>query len=227
MIFRVLFAFSLLTWALLLKQNSWMLGLVIACMLLMYLDGAKAILFIRSLKLLLWLFIPIIFFQGFFTPGTYIQTPVYLPLSIEGLNHAWFLCLHIMLMFFSALLFFRMLALSEWTYLLSFLPKLTAGLSPYLILVVSLRVRVTEILAKQHLAWGERGKIWLNMPNMMIQTIQMTLDAGHQEAHDLWQHWEKRMRNDGSKQQSFFALNAKDYMYGVLLLSGWLALWLR
>ncbi len=226
MIFRVLFAFSLFVWALLLKQNVWVLGLTVFCIAHMYLIGFKVIVFIRSIKLLLWLFVPITVFHGLFTPGSYVQVPFYLPLTIEGLDQALFLCLHIMLMFFVALLFLRLLSFAEWTYLLSFFPALLNYVRPFIFLLESMRYLAMEILSKQRLQWLAMESKWLNFPDVVVESVQLMVVAGKQEADKLWQQWDAKILQVHLENKGIFAINAHDSIYALLLLSGWV-IWIK
>jgi len=224
MLFRLLLACSLLIWSFCLSNLFTMMLMLIVCTLLLFWRGASWLLCLRSLRLLLWLFVPIIIFHGLFTPGTYIQSPFYLPLSIEGLQRALFLCLHVLLIFFAALSCFRLLKAYEWFFVTQHLPWFGSYLLPYLLLLPALRTQAAHILKQQQQTWQAQQtgylQTCLSLPKLLLQSLHMMLEAGQQEALSLWSNWASRVQ---AKQQyiQWFDGVRLDSISVLLLSLGW------
>ncbi|MDX8383694.1 MAG: hypothetical protein R8M45_06405 [Ghiorsea sp.] len=221
MLFRLLFGVSLLVWAMLAAELWLMLCLTLLSVLILLLRGAKALLFWRSFSLLLWLFLPIIIFQSLFSTGTYIQKPIPLPLTIEGLNRALFLCLHMLLIFFSALTCFRLLAYKEWLRCLYAVPSLGTRIEPYLLLLDPLQTKSLNILHKQRDEWQQTKRKWLYFPQACVQMIEKMLTSGQQEAQMLWEDWEIRSAKARSVYQQPLPPSLLDVLYATIMLLGW------
>lgn len=222
MVVRLLFVVSVLIWVVATVELQPILYLLLCSIFIVRFQGLTLLFFTRSFRLLLWLFVPIFLFHGIFSPGTYIQFPVYLPLSIEGLERALFLCVHIALIFFSAILIFRTLTLSEWCSLLDKLPRADA-IKPYMLLMPRLRKRMADTLFEQKQAWSTMHKRWFHLPDILVLSIQKMLVAGKEEANDLWQTWEERVLQ--GKVETIILWHVKDLLYVGLLVVGWGLMW--
>jgi len=203
----------------------WMLLLLLLCISLLRLRGAKALLFMRSFRLLIWLFIPILLFQSFFSYGTYIQHPFFMPLSIEGLQHAFFLCLHLLLIFFAALACLRLLSYYEWLTCIYHLPWLATLSMPYILLISSLRVHHATMLQEQKQIFKNSDAKWRMFPDLCVTSIETMFIVGRKEANDLWENWE--LRNHAlSSQVVPITFAFADYIYMTLLIFGWSLFWI-
>jgi hypothetical protein len=223
MIVRCLFVVSVLAWVVATKEFQPMFSLLICSLIVLKAQGLSMLFFVRSFRLLFWLFIPILLFHGIFTPGTYMQSPIYLPLSVEGLERALFLCTHVALIFYSALLIFRTLTPTEWFAWLNKLPKADT-LKPYLLLLPVLRKRMAVIVHEQKENWLSTKQRWLHLPDALVLSIQEMAVAGKEEANDLWNNWEKRMLQNDSEVILLWV--SKDILYVVLMVAGWGLMWI-
>ena len=220
MLLRLLFGVSMLIWAMLAADLLLMSFLTLLSVLVLLLRGAKALLFWRSFSLLLWLFVPILLFHGLFSAGTYIKSPFPLPLSIEGLNRALFLRLHMLLIFLAALACFRLLAYAEWLKCLYAVPSMGKRMEPYLLLLQPLQVKSLEILRLQREDWQQNKRKWLYFPHACVDMVEAMLAAGHHEAQMLWSDWETRSKALVACQQTL-PISLLDIVYATMMVCGW------
>jgi energy-coupling factor transporter transmembrane protein EcfT len=222
MIIRGFVVLSLLVWVVALHALLPTLFLVLLCVLGLCFQGLKLVYLLKSFRLLLWLFIPTLFFHGFFTPGTMIQYPIYLPLSIEGLQRGLSICAHIALVFFVAMFLFRLLSKGQWLSLIQRLPLMPRYQANFLLLA-ALQHRVPSILRQQKQLWLLQKERWLALPNMLVKTMQEVMFASKEEAQKLWRDWDIRL---GERQQVALPMWATaDIMYILFLGLGWGVWW--
>jgi len=177
----------------------------------------------RSFKLLLWFFIPTILFQGLFTPGVMVQTPVYLPLSIEGLTRGFYLSMHIAMMFFAALAVFRTFSKQSWLHMMAASPLFALAM-PYVQLLFTLKHEVKYILGSQKQRWQKQERKWSKLPDMLVDSIQMVIQASKSTALDLWQFWDERL-SQPMEEQPMIVANNQLILYVSFLCLGWLVFW--
>jgi len=225
MILRIVFVISLMAWSVMLDHFLLMLAQLLCCFVFLRVKGASRLLFSRSLFLLLWLFLPIFFFQGVFTPGTYIQTPIYIPLSHEGLLRASMLCLHITLIFFSALLAFRLVKISEYTVLLAWSPHLTVKLQSYLILMPRLKQEIVKTLDETRLIWLSMESKWLKLPYMLSLCVESMMVVAKQQAELLWKNWDANILETQVTRESVLRFERTDILYAVFTWVVWTLWW--
>jgi len=226
MFFRIFFVLTLLILAVLAEDVKETLLLCVISSVTLVFRGAKLYLFVKTLSLLLWLFVPIILFHGLFSPGVFIQEPFFLPLSVEGLERALQLCLHITAIFFAALLLTRILKLTEYYYCLSLFPKQKARLMPYLLLLPTLRAFTQNTLAEQRLIWRKQGHKWLSLPYMLVQMMELVIAHAKNEAQAIWLNWDERIKVIAAPLQVKQKITFVDTFYGLLALFIWGTLWI-
>ena len=223
MVVRWIFIISQLVWVALLNSVLPIFFLLMFNMIVLLTQGFPVSYLVKSLKLLLWLWVPILLFHGFFTPGTLIQQPVYLPLSIEGLQQGLYLSAHIGVIFFTAMLVLRVFSKEEWLILLQRLPFFSV-VHPYIQMVLDLRPQVTLIFMQQKQIWEEKNHHWLALPDLFIASIKSTLEAGKKVAYQLWQNWDARMQPISTDEVEVWSVFDARYM--LFLIIGWGLFWL-
>lgn len=202
-----------------------MVGLLLCCLALLKGLGQSHLLFIRSFRLLFWFYLPILLLHGLMTPGTFVHTPVYIPLSIEGLSQGLYLSIHITLMFFAAILVFKVLNRADLNSLLDMNPSVGNNVKPYVLLLVSLQKGAVETISEKHQQWKDMESKWLSLPDMMLESIQGVLHMGKYEAKQLWLHWDERIANDMQASQSSDTFTTHEVYYVSFTVLGWIALY--
>jgi len=141
----------------------------------------------RALKVLAFLVLPILILHMWLTPGRLlISLGRFGGISAEGLEHGGWLSLHLVLMYFSAMLFSRLVSLQEWMSLTS----VCGGrrLQPYLMLLMPLARQVrwrTQTLARQ---WRQRGT-WRELPLTLSAVTAQCMSVSRHQADALWMRW--------------------------------------
>lgn len=227
MLFRLVFAATLALCVIALDTQTLAMSLILFCVVLLYTRGAKTILFIRSLRLLFWLYVPIILFHGFFTPGSYIFNEFVLPFSAEGLEQGLFLCLRMTAMFFVALLISRLLKMSEFVFYLNKLPRLANKTLPYIFLLSPLKGIVSSQLMQQKEVWVNQGKSWSLLPDLFVQSIEAVIKSSTQEATKLWHNWDTQTAQFNQQKTGVDVITRFDLGYGLLTLMVWYLLWIK
>jgi energy-coupling factor transporter transmembrane protein EcfT len=222
MIIRSFVVLSLLVWVVALHALLPTLFLVLLCVLGLYLQGLELVHLLKSFRLLLWLFIPTLFFHGFFTPGTMIQYPIYLPLSIEGLQRALAICAHIALVFFVAMFLFRLFNKAQWFSMLQHLSFMRSFQVNFLLLA-ALQQRVPSILQQQKQLWLAQQQRWSALPNILVESMQKVIAIAKEEAQKLWQNWDVRLAE--VQQAALPIWTAQDMIYVLFLGLGWSIWW--
>jgi len=224
MILRFFFIISFMVWAVMQDQFLLMLMQLLFCIVFLSVKGVSRLLFVRSLALLLWLFLPIFFFHGVFTPGTYIQTPIYIPLSHEGLARASMLCLHITLIFFSALLMFRVVKVSEYDAMLTWISPMSV-IHLYLILMEPLKKEIVRTLDESRLAWMNMEGRWGKLPDTLGFCVESIVIGSKRQAELLWKNWDASIFEKKASRESVFSFARRDILYGVFTSSVWTLWW--
>ncbi len=220
---RWFFLVSQLIWAVTMDALLPILLLLILNLAVLSVQGLQAKYIWRSFKLLLWFFIPTILMQGLFTPGMMVQQPIYLPLSIEGLMRGFYLSIHIAVMFFAALVVFRIFTKEEWLHFFRHLPYATA-LMPYVFLLFTLKRDVQNILFVQKKEWQHSQSKWKQLPNFLVDSIHAVLNVSKQAAAELWQDWDNTFAQ--SMAQSTSVIEEKLVLYVSFLVMGWVVFYL-
>ncbi|MDX8382349.1 MAG: hypothetical protein R8M14_09595 [Ghiorsea sp.] len=190
---------------------------------ILYTQGFKTLYIIKTCRLLMWLFIPILLFHGLFTPGTMLQQPIYLPLSVEGLERGLFLCAHLAFIFFSVLMLFRVFSQAEWRLLNQILPESTM-VKTHISLLYSMKYRVVDVLQMEKRRWVNGGGHWKMLPELMVLSIVEVISLAKVEGKNLWQDWSLRMYPSEDLVIPFWSRN--EMIYIVYLTLGWMLFWL-
>ena len=190
---------------------------------LLYLQSKSLVIITRSLRLLVWLFIPIVFLHAFFTPGTYIMG---LPVSIEGLKQSFVLSLNLACMFFTALLVMQVLEMKYLLQALQKTPTLSQILLPRLLLITRLRITVPKLLNKQRMYWQGLEHKWLALPDVLFESILSILKSSRHEAKLLWEQWDDEVEKLLLTNEAVPKLTVSDVGFGALAMLALLGLWL-
>lgn len=91
----------------------------------------------KSANLLRWFIIPIILLHAFFTPGELIISGMPIPVSIEGLQTGLWFAFNLTVIFYSAIVFSRLLTNREWIRVILKLPMIGLKVLPYALLMDS------------------------------------------------------------------------------------------
>lgn len=161
-----------------------LLGSVLVLLLAL---GTPGMTIVRALKILAFLVIPILALHMWLTPGRIlVSLGRFGHISAEGLERGGWLSLHLALMYFSAMLFSRLISLPEWMVLTS-----ACGgrrLQPYLMLLTPLARQVrwrTQSLARQ---WRQRGT-WRELAQTLAAVLGQCLSVSRRQADALWLRW--------------------------------------
>ncbi len=144
--------------------------------------------FQKSVGLLRWLVIPIIFLHAFFTPGELILSGM--PVSIEGLQTGFWFALHLSVIFFSAILLSRLLADKEWIRVTLKLPVLGMKMFPYILLMHASWERIKIMLKDEYSDWrGHEKGMQSFVMHLALMPVKI-LKESHVYANDVWNNWD-------------------------------------
>ena len=180
---------------------------------LLYLQSKSLVIIIRSFRLLVWLFVPIVLLHAFFTPGTYILG---LPISLEGLKQSFVLCLNLTCMFFTALLVMQVLEMKYLLQALQKTPVLSQILMPRLLLLTRLRIMIPQLLNKKRIYWQGLERKWLGLPDVLFESILSILKVSRHEAKLLWEQWDDEVEKFLQLNGSTSTMAAADLGFGAL-----------
>jgi hypothetical protein len=156
-------------------------------LLLLIVVGTPASTVWRALKILAFLVLPILVLHMWLTPGRVLLSfGRFGDISAEGLARGGWLSLHLVLMYFSAMLFSRLVSVPEWMVLSA---RFGGGrLQPYLMLMMPLARQVrwrTQLLARQ---WRQRGT-WRELALALSAVLDQCMAVSRQQAEALWLRW--------------------------------------
>lgn len=178
----------------------------------------------RSWAFLLWLVTPIVLMHALFTPGTYLHTPFYMPLSVEGLQQGTQLSLHLLLMFFSSALLVRSLSKQEWKSLLFAQPVCAKILMPYIYLLEQAKEANQMMIYTQYHQWA-KAKQWAAIPDVATALLRNALQTNKALAHKLWLEWDYNMQHNENTKLSIFRFSSIDKALVMLSVIGGLLFW--
>lgn len=178
-----------------------------------FLQTKSFVIIVRSFRLLMWLFIPIVLLHSFFTPGTYIMG---LPVSIEGLKQSFVLSLNLACVFFTALLVMNVIEMKHLLQVLKKTQKLNHMMLPNLILLSRLRTLIPQALKMQRKQWQSLEHKWLALPDVLFETILSILKNSRDEAKLLWENWDKEMEQLLMVNHNISNIKASDLSFGIL-----------
>lgn len=144
----------------------------------------------NSVKLLRWLIIPIILLHAIFTPGELIISGMPIPVSIEGLQTgAWF-AFHLAVIFFSAVVFSRLLSKREWIRSILKLPFAGPKLLPYALLMEAGWSRIKEMLQNEFREWQKHKNGIRSFALHLALLPTKALKQSRIHAGEVWSDWD-------------------------------------
>ena len=156
-----------------------------------YKDGRERIL--RALALLRWLVIPIILLHALFTPGALIMAGMAWPVSVEGLQAGGWFSLHLIVIFFAAMLFSQLLTQREWVNSALKFPMIGEALLPYHLLMSRCWHRIRSMLGDEYVAWQqERQGVRTLLPHLSGMPVR-ALTQSRKVAGEIWNDWDQQV----------------------------------
>jgi len=194
--------------------------LVVTLLLLTRKEGGM--LLQRAVRLLIWLLLPILLLHAFFTPGELIVVhEMVLPVSFEGVARGGWLALHLAVIFFAALLLFRLLEKKEWLRLAIKLPVWGDHLLVYAALLESGWATTKAMIKDEQVEWAREGKRLRRVPFRIMAMPASMLQSARDDARELWHHWDQRLKSVVSSDEysvSPSVLNTFLILVGAMLL---------
>lgn len=154
-----------------------------------YQDGSSRAL--RALLLLRWLVVPIILLHTLFTPGAMIVSGMAWPISVEGIQSGLWLSFHLVVIFFSAMLFSMLLTHREWIVTALKVPWIGHQLLPYAILLDRCWNRIREMMSAAFSQWREDHKGVQYLVLCLAGLPSEALKVSRQTANEVWSNWDQ------------------------------------
>ena len=227
MFFRFLFSVSLLAWSMLLSQSHWSLILLMTSGFILAQSGTKIVTFMKIGKVLLWLFIPILFFQSLFTPGNYIVFSIALPITYEGIQQGLLLCMHLATVYFAAFAVMRLVSYSEWLKLIRLIPLIYPKLFPTLVLTIELKKVITSSLQARYKQWYSAKHKYKRLPFMIADAMRDVVTQAENKAAYAWQSWDAKAYEIDALQADVTLFRVSDMLFVFPLVTGWVLIWLN
>lgn len=211
---RLVVGIALLFWVMM-NGNLMVAGLQVAVfMLWLRLRDQSWQLVLRAWRWLFWLLVPIFLLHACLTPGAYVL-PGW-PMTFEGLTQGLWYGLHLVALFFSALVVSGWLSARMW---LGLLPA-ASGLWIYLYWLQDFREHVQEEVRPALQQWSGRRK-WRDLPGLLVGLLERMLHYSDGQAHALWDDWEHaaeagQMRHQGILWWPWLLLPVLILIYGVM-----------
>jgi len=160
---------------------------VLSMMMIRYIDGSCQT--IRRLAgLLIWFFVPILLLHAFFSPGQLLFPGGWLSITVEGLHRGFQLCAHLMAVFLTAMMMFRLLKHGEWLTAVAGLPYVGRRLLPLLWMIVPMKNIVLCRLGVIKQQYQLRND-WRLLPQLLLSACSQVLLMSGQVASALWLRW--------------------------------------
>ena len=148
---------------------------------------------LRLYRLLRWFVLPTLLLHAFFSPGELLWPELTaLPISREGVRHGLWLSLHLLALFATALLLFRLLRWPEWLALLLKLPWLGEYLLIRIWIIAALRRAVAALLLGLQTDFKLRGR-WYQLPQLLLAACRDVLDYAAAFGEQLWLRWPQQL----------------------------------
>lgn len=148
---------------------------------------------IRALSLLRWLVLPIILLHAFFTPGALILSGMAWPVSIEGLQSGLWFSLHLIVIFFAAMLFSRLLTQKEWINGSLKIPRMGHSMVPYALLMNLCWQQIRLMLGDVYSVWRKEDRrlstLFVHLGDMPVQAMSVS----HEVAINIWHDWDQQV----------------------------------
>jgi len=159
--------------------------------LLQFESGRQRI--IRALSLLRWLVIPIILLHALFTPGALVMAGMAWPVSVEGLQAGFWFSLHLIVIFFAAMLFSLLLTQSEWINSSLKTPLIGHALVPYTLLMNRCWNHIRSMLSDEYAVWRkEKQGLRMLLLHLSIMPVR-ALTQSREVASDIWNDWDRQV----------------------------------
>lgn len=159
--------------------------------MLNYENGRKRI--FRAISLLRWLVLPIILLHALFTPGALILSGMAWPVSIEGLQSGVWFSLHLIVIFFAAMLFSQLLTQREWINGSLKIPRIGHAMVPYALLINRCWQRIRLMLGDVHSVWRKEDRrlrtFFIHLGTMPVQAMRIS----HEVAIEIWYDWDQQV----------------------------------
>jgi len=149
--------------------------------------------FRKSSLLLGWLVIPILILHALFTPGELLVKQAAVSVSVEGLQLGGWFAFHLIVIFFTALVFSRLLNREEWINLILRMPQWGERAIPYLLLLETGLKKNRNVVKQECDNWCSSGKKLSRLPIHITTALTETLNENKKDAYELWQNWDHRV----------------------------------
>lgn len=169
-----------------------LLQLAISVTILVLLERSVFII-LKSVKLMAWIVVPTLLLHAVFTPGELVTSNAAISVSIEGLRSGFWFALHLIVLFFSAVLLSKLLTYREWIHILLHVPVAGRRLLPYALLLESLREGVGSQLQSEASEWRSQGMGIRNFASKMVLILVQGLKQGRSSASRLWHDWDQQV----------------------------------
>jgi len=190
---RLLFGSGLLFLAIMTHSMLLSLLLLVLSAVLIYILDGHGLTNLRIMRLLHWFIIPIILLHTLFSPGRLLWPDFFIPMSREGLIQGTMLSLHLSVIFFVAILLFRLLKRSEWLRYMIILPCLGKQLVIYVWMMSCMKMNNRSLLGDLRLQFRLR-KDMKSVPLLLISAFRQSLNDASEHACTLWLRWPAHMR---------------------------------
>ncbi len=160
---------------------------VMAAMLIRGIDGRWQKLK-YMLQLLRWFVLPILLLHLFFSHGQLIFPDSGLPFTWKGLEQGFWLSLHLICIFMSAMLMFRALNMAEWNRFLLSLPFVGRYVAVYLMMITPMRQQISHGLFHLKQQWMLR-RDWSSFPLFVLTSFRFALSSSVDQVAQLWLRW--------------------------------------
>jgi hypothetical protein len=144
----------------------------------------------KSAVLLRWFIIPTVLLHAFFTPGELVVSGMPVPITVEGLQTGLWFALHLTVIFFSAVVFSRLLTNREWIRSVLRLPFMGAKMVPYVLLMEAGWSRTKIMLQDEYSAWRKHENGMRNFIMHLAYLPVKSLRQSHQHANEVWSNWD-------------------------------------
>jgi len=147
---------------------------------------------VRLLRLLRWFVIPVLLLHTLLSPGQLLMPGGWLPISQEGLVRGLYLSLHLSVIFFTAMLMFRLLQRAEWLRYVLLLPWVGKKLAVYVWMMASMHLNITALLYDLRMQFRLR-RDWQRAPLLLMAAFKQALVEASEHASLLWLRWPEQM----------------------------------
>jgi len=213
---RLLFGSGLLFLAIVTHSMALSLFLLVLSSLLIQILDGHGLTNIRILRLLRWFIIPIILLHTFFSPGRLLWPDFFIPMSREGLLQGMMLSLHLSMIFFVAMMMFRLLTRSEWLRYMIVLPGLGKQIVIYIWMMACMKHHTMALLASLRLQFRLRRDL-KGVPLLLMSAFKQSLADASEYAAMLWLRWPTKIMLETSERDAGRVSMLQYYSLSLLL----------